>query len=398
MGLPAAREEKKQAVPTLQAVFCDNYESVIKPLKLPVFMLRAVDAVMRCRTAAMGGHREYCPGNHFERHFYNSCKHRACPQCSHLPRERWLIKVTARLLACDHFHVIFTIPPKLHGLWRYNREAMADLLFRCVRDVLFTLLKDDRYGGYRPGIIASLHTWGRSLNFHPHLHTLVTAVGLALMGGVGAAKKEDLLPYKVVRLLYRGKMIAMIRRGIERGELKLPPSMPRHRLEEALKSLAEESWNVEIRKRYSHGRGVLTYLSRYVRGGAMSNSRLISADSGHVLFSYRDHRTHERKEMRLPTVSFIRRWLEHVPPPRMKAIRYYGLYEEHQGALLEECRHHLGQSAAQRPSMPSWQEFMAKKGVSPSNVCPVCQRRLLLGPRIPPWRAHHPGVMSGEAA
>jgi hypothetical protein len=130
----------------------------------------------------------------------------------------------------------------------------------------------------------------------------------------------------------------------------------------------------------------------------MSNSRLISADSGHVLFSYRDHRTHERKEMRLPTVSFIRRWLEHVPPPRMKAIRYYGLYEEHQGALLEECRHHLGQSAAQRPSMPSWQEFMAKKGVSPSNVCPVCQRRLLLGPRIPPWRAHHPGVMSGEAA
>lgn len=125
-------------MPTLQAVFRDNYESVIKLRKLPVFVLRAVDAVMRCRTASMGGHKEYCPTLHYERHFYNSCKHRACPQCSHLPRERWLIKIMARLLACDHFHVIFTIPPKLHILWRYNREAMAGLFFFIACEMCFS--------------------------------------------------------------------------------------------------------------------------------------------------------------------------------------------------------------------------------------------------------------------
>ena len=163
---------------SLQAILQVHAEALKKNHKLPKRVLVAMEAIIRCRTAAMGGHVERCPDGHVEKVWYNSCKHRSCPKCGHLPTERWLQKQKERLLACPHYHVIFTVPPELHILWRYNRELMMELLFHSVRDTLFVLLGDQRYGGLLPGLICSLHTWGRNLSLHPHLHCLVTGFGL----------------------------------------------------------------------------------------------------------------------------------------------------------------------------------------------------------------------------
>jgi hypothetical protein len=144
---------------------------------LPGDKHRAMRALLACRTAVLGGHVQSCPQGHVTRVWYNSCRHRMCPQCAWLQVERWLQKQKARLLACDHDHVSFTLPSELHGLWRFNERQMANLLFRAVHDTLSELLWDAKHRGAEGGIIAALPPWSQSLSLHPHLHCLVPGGG-----------------------------------------------------------------------------------------------------------------------------------------------------------------------------------------------------------------------------
>jgi hypothetical protein len=329
-----------------------------------------------------------------ERVCYNSCRHRACPKCGHLPRANWLEKQKARLLACDHHHLIFTLPPALHVLWLYNRELMMDLLFHCVRDTLFVLLADPRYGAFVPGLICSLHTWGRNLSFHPHLHCLVTAGGLLDAAFWARAKKSNLVPYRVVRELYRGKMIAAVRGALRSGKLVLPPELPAFRLENTLNRLGREPWNVEVGQRYSHGGGVVTYLARYVRGGPISDSRIVASDASSVTFRYLDHRDGQTKEMRLSPKDFILRVMQHVPPPRKKMVRYYGLYAEHNIEMLNTSRAALGQEPAEPAERLTWQALYERAEKEIPNLCPVCKSRMVPGPRLSRRNLHPPGPES----
>jgi hypothetical protein len=153
---------------------------------LPAYVHRAAYWIARCRTAELGGHLRRCPAGHTERAFYNSCHQRICPQCQGLATERWLERSRARLLGCAHHHLIFTIPHELNALWCWNRAPMAKLLFGAVRETLMELLGDPRHLGAQPAFLAALHTWGRSLSLHPHVHVLAAA-GRARTGWVTAA-------------------------------------------------------------------------------------------------------------------------------------------------------------------------------------------------------------------
>jgi len=275
---------------------------------------------------------------------------------------------------------------------------MMDLLFHVVRDTLFVLLHDKRYGGLLPGLICSLHTWGRDQSFHPHLHCLVTAGGLDGAGEWVKAKKPDLLPYRVIRALYRGKMIAAVREALHAGKLVLPPSLPAFRLENTLNRLGREDWNVEICQRYSHGKGVLVYLAHYVRGGPISDSRILSADSTSVSFEYFDHRSKTNKVMRLTPEAFLLRVLQHVPPARKKTVRYYGLYAEHNINLLNTCREVLGQPHVEPAEYMTWESFWGKLYKDLPNRCPVCGKQLIPARRLPRWTTYHPKIGQEHAS
>src|SRR5207237_3008495 len=180
-------------------------------------------AVMQCRTAALGGHIQACPDGHVLRVWYNSCRHRSCPQCTYLQTERWLALQQARLLACDHYHVIFTLPHELNPFWLANVRVMSALLFQTVRETLTTLLADPQYLGAQPGIIAALHTWSQTLVLHPHLHCLVTGGGLTPDGHWKAVRNGFLLPVRVVMAVFRGKMLDALRRALDRDAFEFIP-------------------------------------------------------------------------------------------------------------------------------------------------------------------------------
>ena len=183
---------------TLQDIFCTSYPEYERTHALPAHVRRAALAIMQCRTAALGGHVQACPDGHMSRIWYNSCRHRSCPQCAYLQTERWLALQRARLLACDHYHVICTLPHDLNPLWLANVPVMTTLLFQAVRDTLGTLLADPKYLGAQPGILAAWHTWRQPLVLPPHVHGLVTGGGLRPDGRGGAVRPGFRLPARVV--------------------------------------------------------------------------------------------------------------------------------------------------------------------------------------------------------
>jgi len=310
---------------TVQQILQEHFDDFAARRPLSADMRRAAQRMRGCRTAAMGGHVIGCPHGHVERVAYNSCRHRSCPQCSLLPREVWLSRWRARLLDCPHFHTVFTTPHDLLPLWRYNKKEFAAALFAAASGALLELLADEKYLGARVGLLAALHTWSQTLAEHVHLHVLVTAGGLTEAGLWRVAKKSCLLPRKVLMRVFRGKLREQLLRALRRGELTLPPGTSESELRSLLNKLGRLAWNVKILERYEHGQGVATYLARYLKGGPISNGRLLALRGVRVFFRCRASEGGESGRRRPPSISlttdeFLGWLLEHVPPGNMQTV------------------------------------------------------------------------------
>jgi hypothetical protein len=341
-----------------------------------------------------------CPDGHMSRIWYNACRHRSCPQCASLQTERWLALQRARLLACDHYHVIFTLPHALTPLWLANVPVMTTLLLQAVRDTLGTVLADPTYLGAQPGILAVLHTWSQTLVLHPHVHCLVTGGGLTPTGQWVAVRHGFLLPARVVMAVCRGKLLAALRQAFARGTLALPEPMRPQQFVNLLHRLGHPTktrWNVRIMERYRHGAGVVMYLARSLRGGPLKNARLVAWDGADVTFTSRAPGATRRQRMTLPVADFLQRWLLHVPGPHTRVVRSYGLYPQMHAEALAVCRTALGQAPIEVPVGLDWQTLCAQRGEAHPERCPTCGQRLVCTGVIPRGGAPPP-VRAGERA
>jgi hypothetical protein len=304
---------------------------------------------------------------------------------------QWLERQKARLLACEHSHVIFTLPSELNALWLANVRVLANLLCQAVWATLSELLEDPKYLGATPGMIAALHTWGQTLVLHPHLHCLVTGGGLG--GDTWKAVHDGyLLPARVVMPVFRGKLLQRVGKALDAGQLTLPPSVVPHQLQMLLNRLGRKKWHVQIMTRSAHGQGVATYLARYLRGGPLKPSRLVVWDDQTVTFRYADNQDPDaqgrgtRKLLSLSAQDFLQRWLLHVPPPGLQVVRAYGLYAPTKRETFIQSRQALGQAPLAAPPVLDWQTYCAGQGPQPPACCPVCGQRLIRTATVPPDR------------
>ena len=377
--------------PTIQSILREHYPAYERAHPLQQHVRDAVHKMTCCRTAILGGHKQVCPDGHYTQIWYNSCKHRACPQCAFLQSARWLEKQKARLLDSDHYHAIFTIPHDLNDLWWLNVKPMSNLLFGSVKKELMDMLTDPRYLGAVPGIIMALHTWGQTLNPHPHVHCLITGGGLQ-DGEWTAVSNGFLLPVKLLMKRFRACFLKDLRRAVTKGKLTLPDGESPASLEKRFTQLETTKWNVRIQERYSHGQGVAHYLARYLRGGPIGNCRLLPAPAGKVRFTY--YNNHQKDEsghgkpdiMILSTDEFLRRLFLHIPPARMITVRSYGLYAPTKADTLNQCRALFGQAPFDKHAELTWQEFSARRDEHHPECCPVCGQRLIAGGLIEPQR------------
>src|SRR5881296_3336786 len=267
--------------------FLDRYRS-----SFGFQQLKAFRAILRCRTAALGGHRDACPSCGHQAISYNSCRNRHCPKCQTQARERWLAARERELLATGYFHVVFTVPHELNVLALENPRLFYDLLFTASAQTLLEIASDPKHLGAEIGVIGILHTWGQNLLLHPHIHCVVPAGGLSPDHRRWVHPRYPFfLPVKVLSRVFRGKFLA------------------------GLKRLHRRKWVVYAKPAFGGPMQVLRYLGRYTHRVAISNHRLLALEQERVTFRWKDY-AHGGKQgqMTLAATEFLRRFFLHVLP------------------------------------------------------------------------------------
>ena len=335
--------------------------------------LKVLAAIERCRTAALGGHRDRCVRCGYETtsYSYNSCRNRHCGKCQTNARDQWLAARSRELLPVAYVHVVFTLPHQLSRLVYHNQRILYDLLFRASAATLLKIAADPKHLGAEIGFLSVLHTWGQTLEFHPHVHCVIPSGGLS-------ANHQDwipprypfFLPVHVLGAVFRAKFVAGLKRAWRKGALCLPgdlqPLVHEKLFRAFLRSLFLKKWVVYAKPPFGGPQHVLHYLARYTHRVAISNHRIVNFADGKVTFRWKDYAHHNKKRvMTLSAEEFLRRFLLHTLPRGFVRIRSFGfLANRRRKALLSLCRTLLN---APSPEVP--READAKPALW---RCPQC--------------------------
>jgi len=378
----------------LADIFRAYGESYRRDHPLPAFYLKVMQAVERCRTAALGGHLEQCNTCGYERPAYNSCRNRHCPKCQSLAKVKWLDKQKSELLPTGYFHLVFTLPHELNPLILVNKKPLINILFQSVWQTLAQFTQ--RGLGGTPGITAVLHTWDQTLLDHFHLHCLVPAGALSFDRNRWVSVRQDFLfPVKALSVVFRGKFLDSLKKSFDQNKLlfvgQIVPLAEADAFNGLMNGLRKKPWVVYAKKPFGSPAHVLDYLGRYTHRVALSNNRICSVHNGEVTFAYRDRKNQDRRKlMTLDAEEFIRRFLLHVIPKGFMRVRHYGFLANHSKDCLSKCRQLIGLTPAPPPPpQRSTEELMlALMGID-IHRCPLCQKGTLVWisqlAASPPW-------------
>ena len=345
---------------------------------------RVMSAIELCRTAALGGHIEVCSDCGLVRPAYNSCRNRHCPKCQGQARVDWLADRQAELLPVPYFHVVFTVPAPVAEIAFQNKTTVYALLFKAAAETLRIIAADQKHLGAEIGFVAVLHTWGQTLQHHPHVHCVVPGGGLSLDGTrwIGC-RPGFFLPVRVLARLFRRLFLDLLRAVFEAAKLGFfgelagladPLAFSRH-----LGQLRRLKWVVYAKPPFGGPEQVLAYLGRYTHRVAIANSRLLSMAGDQVAFRWKDYRHNgTAKVMTLAAHEFIRRFLLHTLPDGFHRIRHYGfLANGHRQTKLALCRKLLAGSS--NPAA----EHNAAAPLHSLDRCPSCGGAMITCTTLP---------------
>ena len=285
---------------------------------------RAFMDILACRTPVMGGHVYSCDRCNHQVYSYHSCRNRSCPKCHGNDMERWLEERQKELLPVEYFHLVFTIPQELHQVAKFHQKELYAILMKAAAEALAKLAADPHYIGGIVGILAVLHTWTRTLLYHPHVHCLVPAGGVSADGEWLPARKNYLVPVRALSKIFRAVFKDMLTQKLL--ELQVPATT------------WHKDWVVYAKPVIQGPDQVLQYLGRYVHRIALTNSRILAIDNGQVTFRYQKSGDTQWKTMTLSAMEFIRRFLQHVLPRGVHKVRYYGLWSPTNRKLLGQLQ------------------------------------------------------------
>jgi hypothetical protein len=332
---------------------------------------KVLDAIARCRTAALGGHRDQCSNCGHQAISYNSCRNRHCPKCQTNARDQWLAKRQQELLPVGYYHLVFSVPHALVPLMWQNKRQLFALLFEASAATLLEVAADPKHLGARIGLLSILHTWGQTLQPHPHIHCVVPGGGLSPDHTRWISSPSNFfLPVKVLSRVFRGKFVAGLRCAFRNHQLafygECLPLNNERAFAAFLHTLFQQDWIVYAKQPFGGPEHVLHYLARYTHRVAISNHRLLSVSDSEITFRWKDYAHHSKhRTMTLSPEEFLRRFLQHVLPRGFPRIRYFGwLANRSRKQLLPLCRRLLHQSppatdASSSKQPATWQ-------------CPLC--------------------------
>ena len=332
---------------------------------------QAMSAIERCRTPALGGHVFTCETCEETQYQYHSCRNRHCPKCQNDKAQQWLEQQQDRLLPVPYFLLTVTLPSELRQVARSHQKQVYDLLFHVSSAAMQDLARDPRFVGGKMGMVGVLHTWGRNLSYHPHLHYLIPGGGLAEDGQTWLpARKDFLFPVKALSRIIRGKFRDALR---QTSLFDLVPE-----------SVWQQAWVVHCQP-VGNGRTALKYLAPYIFRVAISNKRILKLSGGKVTFRYRATDTGKLRTCTLLVEEFIRRFLQHVLPKGFVKVRYYGFLSSGCRRQLAIIRQQIGDPSAGALPIPdssnagSQRDDHHAENQAPNSVmlCPSCGQPML---------------------
>jgi len=350
--------------------------------------MKVLRAIARCRTAALGGHRDKCPRCGYRAISFNSCRNRHCPKCQSGARHQWIAARQNELLAVAYVHVVFTLPHQLSPLALQNKKVLYDLLFGASAETLLQVAGDPKHLGAEIGFLSVLHTWGQNLLAHPHLHCLIPAGGLSPDHTQWIHPRYPFfLPVGVLSRVFRGKFVAGLKRRFHMGQLKFAGTLKPLENEKAFRSflrpLFRQNWVVYAKPPFGGPHHVLGYLARYTHRVAITNHRLLAFERDQVTFLWKDYaHGNKKRKMTLSAQEFLRRFLLHVLPRGFVRIRSFGfLANRRRAALLPRCQRLLLENPKpQTHALASW---------SPAQPacfrCPQCATPMIMAERLSSW-------------
>ena len=315
------------------------------PLKEP--QRRAVWAITHCRTAQMGGHLHACAKCGTLEFFHHSCNHRSCPQCGKQATAQWVERELGKRVGAPYFMVTFTLPEELRALFlSAAAKEIYQLFFAAASSSLSDTLANPHWlGAATCGFSMVLHTWNQRLHFHPHLHCIVPGAGIDTNGRVVTVKSANfLVPHQVLQQLFR----ARFRDGLAvlANDHELPPVDP---------AVWQKDWGVHLQP-FGSGENIIRYLGRYVTRTAIGDSRIVALTESHVTFRWKDRaNANQQKTETIPGDEFVRRYLRHVLPRGLRAIRYFGFCHPAAKLKRERVAFHTGRplliGAVEKPAL-----------------------------------------------
>jgi len=343
--------------------------------------VKALNAIKRCRTAALGGHRDQCPQCGHQAISYNSCRNRHCPKCQTAARNRWVAERQAEVLPVGYFHVVFTLPHELCALALRNKKELYRLLFRASAETLLEVAANPKHLGAGLGFLSILHTWGQRLLLHPHVHCVVPAGGISPDQTRWIPSRPNfLVPVPVLKKVFRGKFLDGLTRLFRARKLAFTGSLAALSSREAffdfLKPLYDKEWVVYAKAPFRGPDHLLQYLARYTHRVAISNHRLVSFDGDSVTFRWKDYaHGNKKRKMTVSADEFLRRFLLHTLPRGFVRIRSFGfLAGPRRAKLLELARQLLPETGLEHNAAP----FPARA----SFPCPVCATPMIFVERL----------------
>jgi predicted Zn-ribbon and HTH transcriptional regulator len=305
--------------------------------------LSVLNALEKCRTAALGGHVDACDQCGHLRISYNSCRNRHCPKCQSTNKERWILARQQQLLPVSYFHVVFTLPQELNTWCMHYPKQTYDLLFAASQQTINAFANDQKHLGAMAGMISVLHTWGQNLSLHPHVHLIIPGGGIAASGCWKNAKSKGryLFPVKAMSAVFKHKYMEGFLQLLKNENKSLDPSVR--------ETLYNKSWIVYAKSPFGGPQQVIEYLGRYTHKVAISNHRIVSIENDKVSFSYKDYTDgSKQKIMTLEAAEFLRRFCLHILPPGFRKIRYYGFMANAKQCLAAGAAKRNGLSNANR--------------------------------------------------
>ena len=361
-------------------VIRDCWESYNRAYALPPHVVKAVRHILRCRTAALGGHIHQCDCCGSEVPVYNSCQTRHCPTCQTSAKEKWLDARLAEVLPVQYFHVVFTLPHSLNALIDANRPALLGELFSVVNWVLQHFAQDPQWRLQgQLGFLAILHTWTQKLGTHFHVHGIVP-------GGVWRDASQEWVPCRGKWLFrkeslaaaFRNRFLQRLRSLRRRGKLAYggcaAPLAVAAAWETLLTTLASETWIVYPKPAPDDPSLALDYVARYTHKVAIGDHRIKAIQDGRVTYSWRDSSDDNiEKAETIPVEVFTRRFSAHILPGGFHKIRYFGwMAAANRQAILAAIR----QALHVEPPVPPPKEAIAERVLRRTGVditlCPHC--------------------------